>query len=115
MISSVAGTVERVNKLITVRAARTRYAFLFRTDYPDVQTYYPRYNPEVGDLVVGRIAEVSVHSITESLFQLTNCEKVQPRRWKVDAGSRQDAVLMLSSVNLPGGVQVIYTNINSLV
>ncbi|KAI0344704.1 exosome complex exonuclease rrp4 [Trametopsis cervina] len=69
VISSVAGTIERVNKLITVRAARTRY------------------NPEVGDLVVGRITEV------------------QPRRWKVEAGSRQDAVLMLSSVNLPGGVQ----------
>jgi len=69
VISSVAGTVERVNKLVTVRAIRTRY------------------NPEVGDLVVGRITEV------------------QPRRWKVDANSRQDAVLMLSSVNLPGGVQ----------
>ncbi|EPT00972.1 hypothetical protein FOMPIDRAFT_1023524 [Fomitopsis schrenkii] len=69
VISSVAGTVERVNKLISVRAVRSRY------------------NPEVGDLVVGRITEV------------------QPRRWKVDANSRQDAVLMLSSVNLPGGVQ----------
>ncbi|KAF8880199.1 hypothetical protein BD779DRAFT_1446400 [Infundibulicybe gibba] len=69
VIASVAGTVERVNKLVTVRAIRTRY------------------NPEVGDLVVGRITEV------------------QPRRWKVDANSRQDAVLMLSSVNLPGGVQ----------
>lgn len=69
VVASVAGTVERVNKLITVRAIRTRY------------------NPEVGDLVVGRITEV------------------QPRRWKVDANSRQDAVLMLSSVNLPGGVQ----------
>ncbi|KAJ3536252.1 hypothetical protein NM688_g6864 [Phlebia brevispora] len=69
VIASVAGTIERVNKLISVRAVRTRY------------------NPEVGDLVVGRITEV------------------QPRRWKVDAGSRQDAVLMLSSVNLPGGVQ----------
>jgi len=54
---------------VTVRAIRTRY------------------NPEVGDLVVGRITEV------------------QPRRWKVDANSRQDAILMLSSVNLPGGVQ----------
>ena len=32
--------------------------------------------------------------------------KVQPRRWKVGANSRQDAVLMLSSINLPGGVQV---------
>ncbi|KIY52970.1 hypothetical protein FISHEDRAFT_34305 [Fistulina hepatica ATCC 64428] len=69
VISSLAGTVERVNKLVTVRPLRTRY------------------NPEVGDLVVGRITEV------------------QPRRWKVDANSRQDAVLMLSSVNLPGGVQ----------
>ncbi|KII87278.1 hypothetical protein PLICRDRAFT_112567 [Plicaturopsis crispa FD-325 SS-3] len=69
VIASVAGTVERVNKLVTVRAIRTRY------------------NAEVGDLVVGRITEV------------------QPRRWKVDANSRQDAVLMLSSVNLPGGVQ----------
>lgn len=69
VIASVAGTVQRVNKLVTVRAARSRY------------------NAEVGDLVVGRITEV------------------QPRRWKVDANSRQDAVLMLSSVNLPGGVQ----------
>ncbi|KAJ7600650.1 exosome complex exonuclease rrp4 [Mycena floridula] len=69
VIASVAGTVERVNKLVTVRPVRTRY------------------NPEVGDLVVGRITEV------------------QPRRWKVEANSRQDAVLMLSSVNLPGGVQ----------
>ncbi|KAF9075821.1 hypothetical protein BDP27DRAFT_1211456 [Rhodocollybia butyracea] len=69
VIASVSGLVERVNKLITVRAVRTRY------------------NPEVGDLVVGRITEV------------------QPRRWKVDGNSRQDAVLMLSSVNLPGGVQ----------
>lgn len=69
VIASVSGTVERVNKLISVRAIRTRY------------------NPEVGDLIVGRITEV------------------QPRRWKVDANSRQDAVLMLSSVNLPGGVQ----------
>ncbi|THV08560.1 exosome complex exonuclease rrp4 [Dendrothele bispora CBS 962.96] len=69
VIASVSGMVERVNKLVTVRAIRTRY------------------NPEVGDLVVGRITEV------------------QPRRWKVEANSRQDAVLMLSSVNLPGGVQ----------
>ncbi|CED83027.1 Exosomal 3'-5' exoribonuclease complex, subunit Rrp4 [Phaffia rhodozyma] len=46
-----------------------------------------RFIPEVGDLVVGRITEVAA------------------KRWKVDTGSRQDAVLMLSSVNLPGGVQ----------
>ncbi|KAJ3511237.1 hypothetical protein NLJ89_g4216 [Agrocybe chaxingu] len=40
VIASVAGTVERVNKLVTVRGIRSRY------------------NPEVGDLVVGRITEV---------------------------------------------------------
>jgi len=47
-----------------------------------------RYTPEVGDLVIGRIVEVG------------------PSRWKVDANARQDAILMLSSVNLPGGIQV---------
>lgn len=45
-----------------------------------------RYSPETGDHVVGRIAEVG------------------NRRWKVDIGSRQHAVLMLGSVNLPGGI-----------
>ncbi|KAF8518947.1 exosome complex exonuclease rrp4 [Hysterangium stoloniferum] len=69
VIASVAGTIDRVNKLISVRAIRTRY------------------NPEMADLVVGRITEVL------------------PRKWKVDANSRQDAVLHLASVNLPGGVQ----------
>jgi len=58
-----------VNKLVSVRALRTRY------------------NSEVGDLVVGRITEV------------------QAQRWKVDVNGRQDAVLRLSSINLPGGVQ----------
>jgi exosome complex RNA-binding protein Rrp4 len=28
------------------------------------------------------------------------------KRWKVDVNGRQDAVLLLSSVSLPGGVQV---------
>lgn len=47
-----------------------------------------RYMPEIGDLVVGRITGV------------------QQKRWKVDIKGRQEAVLMLSSINLPGGVQV---------
>lgn len=46
-----------------------------------------RYKPQVGDLVIGRIIEV------------------QAKRWKVDIYSSNDAVLMLSSINLPGGVQ----------
>jgi len=67
LFASVAGVVERVNKLISVTPVKTRY------------------NGEIGDVVVGRIVEV------------------QQRRWKVDINSRLDAVLMLSSVNLPGG------------
>ncbi|KAI9100449.1 hypothetical protein DFS34DRAFT_614634 [Phlyctochytrium arcticum] len=69
LVASMAGVVERVNKLLSVRPLRTRY------------------NGEIGDVVIGRIAEV------------------QPKRWKVDINARQDAVLLLSSVNLPGGVQ----------
>jgi len=32
--------------------------------------------------------------------------QISQKRWKVDTNSRQDSVLMLSAVNLPGGVQV---------
>jgi len=67
LFASVAGVVERVNKLISVTPVKTRY------------------NGEIGDVVVGRIVEV------------------QQKRWKVEIMSRLDAVLMLSSVNLPGG------------
>ncbi|KAI4458774.1 pnas-3 related [Holotrichia oblita] len=44
-----------------------------------------RYNGETGDVVIGRITEV------------------QQKRWKVDTNSRLDSILLLSSVNLPGG------------
>ena len=66
--SSVAGTVSRVNKLLSVIPLKSRYT------------------PETGDHVVGRIAEVG------------------NKRWKVDIGGRQHAILMLGSVNLPGGI-----------
>ena len=69
LTASVAGVVERVNKLVTVRTLRSRFT------------------GEVGDVVVGRVREVG------------------SKRWRVDVGSRQDAVLMLSSVNLEGGEQ----------
>eukprot|EP01116_Phalansterium_solitarium_P008759 TRINITY_DN22727_c0_g1_i1.p1 TRINITY_DN22727_c0_g1~~TRINITY_DN22727_c0_g1_i1.p1 ORF type:complete len:301 (+),score=82.48 TRINITY_DN22727_c0_g1_i1:90-992(+) len=46
-----------------------------------------RYTGEIGDVVVGRIASVGQKS------------------WKVEVNSKQDAVLMLSAINLPGGVQ----------
>ncbi|KAI5965606.1 rrp4 [Candida pseudojiufengensis] len=45
-----------------------------------------KYLPETGDHIVGRITEVA------------------NKRWKVDIGSKQDAILMLGSVNLPGGI-----------
>ncbi|KAI5959457.1 rrp4 [Candida theae] len=45
-----------------------------------------KYAPETGDHVVGRITEVA------------------NKRWKVDIGTKQDAILMLGSVNLPGGI-----------
>ncbi|KAI9159207.1 Exosome complex component rrp4 [Blastocladiella emersonii ATCC 22665] len=69
VVSSVGGVVERVNKLVTVRALRTRYS------------------GHVGDVVVGRVAEIG------------------NKRWRVDINSRQDAILLLSSIHLPGGVQ----------
>lgn len=50
-----------------------------------IQPLKSRYNGEVGDVVIGRITEV------------------QQKRWKVDTNSRLDSVLLLSSVNLPGG------------
>ncbi|ORX72114.1 hypothetical protein DL89DRAFT_221418 [Linderina pennispora] len=67
--SSVAGAVERVNKLISVRPLKQRYG------------------GEIGDIVVGRITEVS------------------SKRWRVDVNARQDGVLLLSSIILPGGIQ----------
>ncbi|XP_063972257.1 uncharacterized protein LOC135160041 [Diachasmimorpha longicaudata] len=65
--ASVAGVLEKVNKLISIRPLKTRY------------------QGEIGDVVVGRISEV------------------QQSRWKVDTNSKMDSVLLLSSVNLPGG------------
>jgi len=63
-----------------------RNLFQYNSFHP-VSSELISYSPEVGDLVVGRITEV------------------QSRRWRVEVGSKQDAILMLASVNLPGGVQ----------
>jgi exosome complex component RRP4 len=46
-----------------------------------------RYAAEVGDVVVGRVVEIG------------------GKRWRMDLNSRGDAYLLLSAVNLPGGVQ----------
>ena len=50
-----------------------------------------RYLGEVGDIVVGRVTEVG------------------SKRWKVNVGGHKDAMLHLSAVNLPGGVQRMRT------
>ncbi|XP_050743138.1 exosome complex component RRP4 [Drosophila biarmipes] len=65
--ASVAGVIQKVNKLISVRPLKSRYV------------------GEIGDVVVARVCEV------------------QQKRWRVDTNSRLDSVLLLSSVNLPGG------------
>lgn len=67
--SSICGTLKRTNKLISVKPLKTRF------------------NGEIGDVVIGRILEISGN------------------RWKVDIKARQDAILNLSSISLPGGIQ----------
>lgn len=69
LVSTTAGVVDRVNKLVSVQPVKRRYY------------------GEVGDLVVGRVTEVG------------------SKRWKLDLQGHKDAVLHLSSVNLPGGEQ----------
>ncbi|PQQ21340.1 exosome complex component RRP4 homolog [Prunus yedoensis var. nudiflora] len=78
VVATVCGIVERVNKLVYVRALRARY------------------KPEVGDIIVGRVIEVA------------------PKRWRVEINYSHDAVLMLSSMNLPDGIQRRRTALDEL-
>lgn len=68
--ASVAGVMEQINKLISIKPLRYRYA------------------GEIGDVVVGRIVDIT------------------QKRWKVDTNSKLDSTLLLSSINLPGGMTV---------
>ena len=69
LVSTTMGVLEIVNKLVSVRPLRARY------------------NPQVGDVVVGRIASIV------------------GRRWTVDVGARRTASLQLSAVSLPDGAR----------
>lgn len=69
LTATVAGVISRVNKLVMVRPLRTKYV------------------PETGDVVVGRVIELS------------------NKRWRLDINAAKYATLLLSAVNLPGGVQ----------
>ncbi|KAM2296683.1 hypothetical protein ACFX1S_036321 [Malus domestica] len=51
-----------------------------------------RYKPEVGDIIVGRVIEVA------------------PKCWRVEINYSHDAVLMLSAMNLPDGIQRRHMN-----
>ena len=55
-----------------------------------------RYKGEVGEVVVGRVVQL------------------QGRRWRLDVGAAQDAVLALSAINLPGGVLRRRTDLDAL-
>ncbi|KAL8688253.1 MAG: hypothetical protein Q9218_005792 [Villophora microphyllina] len=68
ILATVAGTLLRTNKLLSIQPLRARY------------------NPEIGDLVVGRIVSV------------------ETKRWKVDVSAALLAHLPLSAINLPGGI-----------
>ena len=76
--STLAGTLQKTNKLLSVVPLRARYT------------------PEIGDLVIGRIVEV------------------QSRRWKVDVAGALTASLLLSSINLPGGILRKRTSVDEL-
>ncbi|GMY16596.1 exosome complex component RRP4 homolog [Fagus crenata] len=78
VVATLCGVVERVNKLVYIRALRARY------------------KPEVGDIIVGRVSEVA------------------QKRWRLDIHYSQDAVLMLSSMNLPDGIQRRRTAVDEL-
>lgn len=61
-----------------------------------VRSLRSRYKPETGDIIVGRVVEVA------------------QKRWRLEINSNQDAVLMLSSVTLPDGIQRRRTAIDEL-
>ncbi|KAL7553082.1 hypothetical protein ACHAWF_016344 [Thalassiosira exigua] len=86
LIASVAGTVERVNKLISVIPLS-----------PSI------YAGQVGDLVVGRIVGVGGSRFKVSL----TCSAPASSG---SNGSMKEGQLPLSGVNLPGGVQRIRTS-----
>ena len=106
VIASVAGTVERVNKLVTVRAIRSRS--LDKSLESAIMIWKVSLQVQSRGWRSRRRAHNWGKLKSSSCFKkpLKRVSQVQPRRWKVDAYSRQDAILMLSSVNLPGGVQV---------
>lgn len=69
LVATVCGFVQQVNKLVIVVPIRSRY------------------NPHIGDLVVGRIDDIG------------------QQRWNVDIGAAQRSQLMLTAIQLPDAAQ----------
>ncbi|GMH02628.1 hypothetical protein Nepgr_004467 [Nepenthes gracilis] len=61
-----------------------------------VRSLRSRYKPDTGDIIVGRVVEVA------------------QKRWKIDINANQDAVLMLSSMNMPDKIQRRRTAVDEL-
>ncbi|XP_057438825.1 exosome complex component RRP4 homolog [Lotus japonicus] len=61
-----------------------------------VRSLRSRYKPEVGDIIIGRVIEVA------------------QKRWRLEINYSQDAFLMLSSMNMPDGVQRRRTSVDEL-
>ena len=78
ILSTLAGTLQKTNKLLSILPLRARYT------------------PEIGDLIIGRVIEV------------------QSRRWKLDIAAPTLANLLLSSINLPGGILRKRTSVDEL-
>eukprot|EP00562_Extubocellulus_spinifer_P020494 CAMPEP_0178602556 /NCGR_PEP_ID=MMETSP0697-20121206/35030_1 /TAXON_ID=265572 /ORGANISM="Extubocellulus spinifer, Strain CCMP396" /LENGTH=381 /DNA_ID=CAMNT_0020240781 /DNA_START=43 /DNA_END=1188 /DNA_ORIENTATION=+ len=89
LVASVAGTVERVNKLISVIPLASSI-----------------YSGQVGDLIVGRISSVGP---TRWKVSLTPSTKSGGGGSGGGSGIAREAQLPLSGVDLPGGVQRIRT------
>lgn len=61
----------------------------------------------------GLLWPFSPQVVRQTYFSAT--PKVGPKRWRVELNARLDGVLMLSSVNLPGGIQVSSTCSNIVI
>ena len=75
--SSVAGTINRTNKLLSVRPLRARYT------------------PEVGDLVVGRIVEIDGGALTSYAgdYAFYEAQRAQAEKQQQAQFERQQAML----------------------
>ncbi|PWA87080.1 hypothetical protein CTI12_AA134910 [Artemisia annua] len=73
-----------------------------------------RYKPEIGDIRVDQVLEwiitLSVVKIYLGIikFLLLIFVKVALKRWRLETNFSQDATLMLSSMNLPDGIQIYH-------